>query len=888
MTKFKKYHLIGGWIVFIIAAVTYISTMEPTASLWDCGEFIATSYKLEVGHPPGAPLFMIIQRVVANFAGHDVTKVAWLMNLVSALSSAFTILFLFWSISFIARKIITKISNSKILSNGQLIAVIGSATVGALAYTFSDTFWFSAVEAEVYAMSSLFTAAVFWAILKWDEQADEKHGDRWLILIAYLMGLSIGVHLLNLLLIPAIALIYYFRKYKPTLIGGIAVILISFVVLAVVMYGVIQGLISIGSGFELFFVNTLNLPFNVGFFVFLTILIGGIIWLLYWTKKKDKPTLHSSVLALLMIIIGYSSFATIVIRSAANPPIDENDPENTFALKSYLNREQYGDRPLISGQYFDADAIKQIPQYTYIQSGDKYIKVKKTNPKYKYDASRITLFPRMFSSDANHVSAYKTWGNVKSGKKANFGNNIQFFLSYQIGFMYMRYFMWNFVGKQNDTQGHGSPLKGNWLSGIKFIDNALVAPQDDIPDKRKNENSRNTLFFLPFILGIIGILYQLNNDKQSFWVVLTLFLMTGLAIVVYLNQTPYQPRERDYAYAASFYSFAIWIGLSVLAGYEWLKKLKNENLRAIIPTVLFLLVPVLMAFQNWDDHSRAHRYHARDFASNYLNSCDKNALLFTFGDNDTFPIWFAQEVEENRTDIRNVNLSLFSTDWYTNQMRRKAYDSDPIPISISEEKYQVGTRDVVFVKNNPNVLFNEKYIANKAEFESIYKELFAELINILENSKFPTLYPNDFKKLKTGYQNLEVKKFIAFVNTIKSKANELGANNDAVVSLNDKTVSFATKITEAYAPIDAVMKFLLSDKKETKLSYGNDWADYIPTNKILIPVDKAKIKKLGFVKDDKMQFVGDNIKFTINKQYLFKANWLILQILAEKWRNWRN
>ncbi|MBN2664696.1 MAG: DUF2723 domain-containing protein [Bacteroidales bacterium] len=882
MTNFKKFNIIGGWSVFAIAAFTYISTMEPTASLWDCGEFIATSYKLQVGHPPGAPFFMMLAKVVSLLAGGNITKVATMMNLVSALSSAFTILFLFWSISYIAKKIIIRKAGTTELSMPQLITIFGSATVGALAYTFSDSFWFSAVEAEVYALSSLFTAVVFWAILKWDEEADEKHADRWIVLIAYLMGLSIGVHLLNLLVIPAIALVYYFRKYKPNVFVGISVFVASFFLLLFVMYGVIQGLVGIGSKFELFFVNNLNLPFDSGFLFFIFASIGTLIFLLYITKKKLKPHWHTAVLSILVIIIGYSSFAMIVIRSGANPPIDENDPENTFALKAYLNREQYGDRPLMYGQYYDADAVDKKDLYTYIKGQDKYVKVKKTNPKYIYDSQRTTFFPRMYSASADHIGEYKKWGGISGSNNPTFINNIKFFVSYQIGYMYFRYFAWNFIGKQNDTQGYGGPINGNWLSGIPFIDN-IIAPQSNIPDKWKHEVSRNKYFFLPFILGLIGIIFQFDKDKQSFWVVLTLFIMTGLAIVVYLNQTPLQPRERDYAYVGSFYAFAIWIGLSVLAVTDYLKKkISNDMLRSAAPFAIFLFVPILMAFQNWNDHDRSGRYHTVAFASNYLNSCAQNSILFTFGDNDTFPLWYAQEVEGIRTDIRNVNLSLFSTDWYTNQMRRKAYESDAIPISIDESKYKMGTRDVVFVRENPNVLFKEKYEANISEFEPQYISAFNYMISILENSNFPQIYANDYVTLKKGYSSVDIETFLGFVNTLSSNATQIGLEKTAIDSLLSSSTTLAQAISDAYAPIDAVMEFVLSDDPSTKLGYGsNEMVDYIPTKKILIPVDKQKLIDMGFITPDKYDLIGDNITFTLNKQYLLKAQWLILQILSE-------
>jgi len=887
MTKFKKYNLIIGWIVFAISAFTFISTMEPTASLWDCGEFIATSYKFEVGHPPGAPFFMIIQKVVSLLAGNNVEKVAMMMNLTSALASAFTILFLFWSISYIAKKILLKIKSSDQLTDGQLFAVLGSAAVGALAYTFSDSFWFSAVEAEVYAMSSMFTALVFWLVLKWDEHADEPHADKWLILIAYLMGLSIGVHLLNLLVIPAISLIYYFRKYKPTVAGSILVLAISFIVLAVVMYGIIQGLIGISSKFELFFVNVLGFPFDIGFLFFILLLITAIILLLRWSKVKNKPGLHSSVLALLMIIIGYSSFALLVIRSSVDPPIDENDPENTFALKSYLNREQYGDRPLLFGQYYDAGVVDQEEEYTYyrgeVNGKPKYIKTPKTNPKYHYDPQRSCFFPRMYSNQQDHISAYKQWGGVPEGKNPQWSNNIKFFFSYQIGFMYMRYFMWNFVGKQNDIQGHGGPLHGNWLSGIKFIDNALIAPQDKLPDKWKNMASRNTYFFLPLILGLIGLVFQFDKDKESFTVILTLFIMTGLAIVVYLNQTPYQPRERDYAYVGSFYAFAMWIGLAVLALYEWLEKyLKNEKMRAIIISVVLLLVPILMGAQNWDDHNRAHRFHTRDLASDYLNSCAKNAILFTFGDNDTFPLWYAQEVEGIRTDVRDVNLSLFSTDWYTNQMKRKAYESDPLPIPIGQDKYRMSVRDVVLVHNNPNVLFNEKYKANKNKFEKTYKNLYNRLLNQLKSSEFPTRYSKDYKII-SNYDKLDIMKFMVYVDVLSANPKKFGLDADSLQQYKIEATLLKNKIADSYALLKDVMKFVLSDDPATTIPTQGGNYHYIPTTKIMIPVDKEQIKKLGFVPEDKINKI-ENVKFVIKQKYLLKANWLLLEILAEN--NW--
>ncbi len=884
--KFKLYNTVLGWIVFAIAAYTYVSTAEPTASLWDCGEFIATSYKLEVGHPPGAPFFNIIQKVVSLLAGNDVTKVAYWMNITSAISSALTILFLFWSISHIARRLLLYFSKQEQLTTAQIIAVLGSATVGALAYTFSDTFWFSAVEAEVYAMSSLFTALVFWLALKWEEQADKPYADRWLVLIGLLIGMSIGVHLLNLLVIPAIGLIYYFRKTdKPTTKGIIVTLAISSVILVVIMYGIIQGLVVLGSWFELLFVNGFGLPFESGFFTFLALLFGGIILGLYLTYKRRKYLWHNTLLFLLMILMGYSVFAEVVIRSNANPPIDENDPEYSFALKSYLNREQYGDRPLIYGQYYDAQIVGQEDQYTYIKGKNKYIKVKKANPKYLYDPARKTLFPRMYSSQPDHIQAYKAWGGVRQGEKPTFINNLRFFFSYQLGFMYFRYFFWNFVGKQNDIQGHGGILHGNWLSGINFIDNMRLGPQDKLPEKWKNMASRNKYYFLPLILGLIGLWYTIKTDNRYFWVIFVFFFMTGIAIVLYLNQTPYQPRERDYAYAGSFYAYAMWIGLGVLALYEWFKKiLKNPVISASIASVLALFIPIQMGAENWDDHDRSGRYHTRDYAANYLNSCAENAILFTYGDNDTFPLWYDQEVEGIRTDVRDVNLSLFTADWYIKQMQRKAYESDPLPIPVDYSKYHEGVRDIIIIYERPDLFFDEKYNANKVLFEDRYKKLFNRTLAILKNSEFKKLMAKDYERLTTkGYKGIKIKQFVNFVNKLNNKkiANRLKINKDTISVIAKQLNQLKDDIAHSYLPIDLAIRFTLSDDQGAKLQLGGENYNYLPSRKLLIPVDKEKVIRLGIVPKDKQDKIVDAIRFTLpKKQYLIKNNWMQLVILA--------
>jgi hypothetical protein len=701
-SNFKLVNRITGWIVFLIATITYLLTLEPTVSFWDCGEFITSSYKLEVGHPPGAPFFMLLARFFSLFAS-DVKHVAYMVNTVSGLASAFTILFLFWTITHLARHII---GSKESMNKGNFIAIIGTGVVGALAYTFSDTFWFSAVEGEVYALSSLFTAVVFWAILKWENVANERFSNRWLILIAYLMGLSIGVHLLNLLAIPAIVFVYYFKKYKPTQNGVILAALTAIAILGSIMYVIIPGAVVLATKFELLFTNGFGMPYNTGTYIYLLLVFGSLAFGIYYSIQKSKALMNTILTMITVILVGYSSFALIIIRSNANPPMNQNQPDNVFSLLSYLNRDQYGNRPLVYGQYFNAplrDYEEGDP--IYVQKDGKYeIVDKKTD--YKWDDGYKTIFPRMYSSQSspNHVQGYMNWANIKDKeKKPTFGQNLAFFFKYQVGYMYLRYFMWNFAGRQNDIQGHDANIiHGNWISGIPFIDNARLGPQDKLPDELKNNKGRNKYYFLPLILGLLGMIYMYRKGekgKQSFWVVMLFFIFTGLAIVVYLNQPPYQPRERDYAYAASFYAFAIWIGFGVMMIYDFLKKHIPATAGAAIASVACVLAaPVLMASQNWDDHDRSGRYTAIDFASNYLNSCKPNAILFTNGDNDTFPLWFAQEVEGIRTDVRVINLSYLSTHWYIDQHKRQAYEAAPTPFSFTYKQYMPGKRDVVVVQ----------------------------------------------------------------------------------------------------------------------------------------------------------------------------------------------
>ncbi|MGL5683004.1 MAG: protein O-mannosyl-transferase family [Marinifilaceae bacterium] len=707
--SYKLVNNVTGWVAFFVAAVTYLLTLEPTTSLWDCGEFITTAAGLQVGHPPGAPLFMILGRVFAVFSP-DASKIAYMINVLSGLASAATILFLFWSITHLAKKLVVK--SGEVCTTGQLIAIMGAGLVGSLCYTFTDTFWFSAVEGEVYALSSLFTAAVFWAILRWEEVADEPFANRWLVLIAYLMGLSIGVHLLNLLAIPAIVFVYYFKKYKPSTVGVIKTGAISLVILGFINFMLIPGVIKIAGWFELLFTNSFGLPFNTGVAFYVILLIAGMVWGIRYTIHKNMAIWNTILTCFLVIMIGYSSYSMIVIRSISNPPIDENSPDNVFSLLSYIQRDQYGQSPLFFGQYYNAPLIAVEdgePMYYQNHTTGKYDKIG-NKPIYKYDPRFQTFFPRMHGATRSGMDqVYEMWGGPSTGpsfdvngemiQRPGFGNNLRYFFSYQLGHMYWRYFMWNFAGRQNDTQGHGGIRNGNWISGINFLDEMRLGNQSEITDSMKNAPARNKYYLLPLILGILGMIFQYRKGlkgKEDFWVVMFLFFLTGIAIILYLNQMPMEPRERDYAYAGSFYAFAIWVGLGTLWLWELLNKRLNGNVSAILATAICLvLVPANMAAQNWDDHDRSGRYATLAHAMNYLNSCAPNAILFTYGDNDTFPLWYAQEVEGIRRDVRVVNLSLLAGDWYIDQTSRKVYDNEPVKISFTKDQYHAGVRDQV-------------------------------------------------------------------------------------------------------------------------------------------------------------------------------------------------
>ena len=807
MKKFRIVDNILGWVAFFVASFVYCSTIEPTASFWDCPEFITTGYLLEVGHPPGAPFFMLTANLFSQFAS-DATQVARMVNTMSALLSAACILFLFWSITHLVRRLL--IDKWEELTPMKMIAIEASGLVGALIYTFSDTFWFSAVEGEVYAYSSCFTAVVFWLILKWEDHADEPGSDRWLILITYMTGLSIGVHLLNLLCIPAIVLVYYYKRYPDAdLKGSLIALFISVVIVAAVLYGVVPGIITVGGWFELFFVNTLGMPFNTGVIIYLVILVASVLWAI-WETYADKSAVRGNVsfllaigmlgipfygygwsaavigvvvlavlyfclnfkkkgvaivtnriknttlCCMLMLMIGYSTYALIVVRSASNPPMDQNSPEDIFTLGNYLSRDQYGDRPLFYGQAYTSQVALDIEGNMCIPrmktGAPIYQKVEKHSPdepdkyfivrtKDSYEYAQNMLFPRMY--DSGHAQAYEDWmggvdGNVKDYdrcgqmvqvKMPTFLENIRFFLSYQCNFMYWRYFMWNFAGRQNDIQGNGELEHGNWVTGFSFIDEMMLGNQDLLPDELKENKGHNVFYCMPLLLGLLGLFWQAYKGKkgiQQFWVVFFLFFMTGLAIVIYLNQTPMQPRERDYAYAGSFYAYAIWCGMGVAAIIDLLtrKLLKNkENVAlAAVIGVAALLVPVQMASQTWDDHDRSGRYTCRDFGQNYLNSLQETGypIIFTNGDNDTFPLWYNQDVEQVRTDARVCNLSYIQTDWYIDQMIRPAWNSPSLPITWPRIDYCSGRNEYVTInpelKNQILEYFKQDPVAAAKQF----------------------------------------------------------------------------------------------------------------------------------------------------------------------------
>ena len=1001
--NYKKLNNYIGWAVFLIATLTYILTLEQTTSLWDCGEYITTAFKLEVGHPPGAPLFMMLGRLFTVFSNPE--SAAYMVNLMSALSSSFTILFLFWSITMIGRKIVqspndnlfTTVDDKKTyraeLTNGEKWAVIGSGIIGGLAYTFTDSFWFSAVEGEVYAMSSFFTALVIWAILKWeaeltaqslfpdDANVQAKNADRWMVFIFFMVGLSIGVHLLNLLCIPAIAYIIYFKKFKETTITGFIVTgLIGIVVLGIIQSVVIPVTISLAGSFERIFNTALGLPFNTGAIFFFILITAAIVFALMISRKKGMQVLNTAVWSGTALLIGYTCFAMIVIRSNANPPLDENDPENLVSLESYLKREQYGDWPILYGPYFNADkplatsewgdrsdvylrrwvvqdrsGIKDIEGYEDKALAEtkakaiggivveKYYKsFEGKNQKRKYAAEQSTIFPRMYSPEARHVRGYKSWSGASATKTPSFGENLNYFFSYQVGWMYWRYFMWNFSGRQSDEQGHGNARDGNWISGLNFIDKHHIGDQSQVPSIISENASYNKFYMLPLALGLIGFIFTLSRASKSWWFITLLFLLTGLAVIIYLNQKPFEPRERDYAYAASFYAFSFWIGLSVLGMFKafkdmvWpelgkigiglgaftlvlfvggltsglgmlylsvlvlgafalmiglQKSIKSEVSIAAIATIICLPVPILMGMQGWDDHDRSDRYTAKALANNYMIGCSPNSVLFTNGDNDTFPLWYLQEVEGQQTDLRVCNLSLFSTDWYTAQMKRKAYESEPLPISFEEHEYRQNRYlDAVYLQNAMSMtlqsetmdakakeIMNVKIKSNPKEFRAGFVQACNQLYALLSQTSLAKNQPALVETVKNYYQTDNYDGFKSFVFKLRKNQRQLGIQDDQLKSAFDILSRFNTSFD--YLPLDYFIKYLhdesnLFDNRGQKLFLA-------PTLGFSLPVDKQHVIDNKLVDEKYYDRIADTMKWRIpaGKTYISKAEIMMLDIV---------
>ena len=1015
---YKKLNNYTGWIVFLIATAVYILTLEPTTSLWDCGEYITTAYKLEVGHPPGAPLFMMLGRLFTVFASP--LSAAYMVNLMSALSSSFTILFLFWSITMIAKKITLstdgnlfsnaiEVGKEKItkLTSGQMFAVVGSGVIGALAYTFTDSFWFSAVEGEVYAMSSFFTAIVVWAILKWEseltdqenepdnEELQVKNANRWIILIFFMIGLSIGVHLLNLLSIPAIAYIIYFKKYKPSITGFLLTGIIGIGVLGLVQAVVIPKTIQLAGTIERYFTNEMGMPFNSGAIFFFLLITVFIVTLLFLSKKSGNYVLNISTWSFSMILIGYSCFAMIVIRSNANTPLDENDPENLVSLESYLKREQYGDWPIMYGQYFNAEVDRNsknwkdrsdiyLKRYViqknngntdlagFVEEADaiefqaknggeivqKYFKTfDGENKKYTYDKKRSTFLPRMYSSEDRHVRGYINWSGAKANKTPTFGENMTYFGSYQVGWMYWRYFMWNFSGRQNDEQGHGNSYNGNWITGLNFIDKHHVGDQTNVPSIIANNPSHNKFYLLPLILGMIGFIFTMLKGSKSWWFIMLLFLLTGFAVIFYLNQKPMEPRERDYAYAASFYAFSFWIGLSVLGLYDAYKNMqfkdlgkitgvlvvislilmlggttggmamlymtaviviafavmiamrngiKNETQTAILTTLICLPVPILMGVQGWDDHNRSNRYTAQALAENYLNSCSDRSIVYTNGDNDTFPLWYLQEVEGKKTSVRVCNLSLLNTDWYTGQMKNRAYDSAPLPISFEEHEYrQNGVMDYIRVHGTSDMtmqtydipadakkIVNAKIKYNPELFAQGFKKAADDLYKTLLISPLAESQPGIVAKVNGFNVGGDYFAFRKFVLDLLGKGQVLNLKEETLLAIQNTLIKFND--TFDYLPATYVMDYLHNPAniKTSSPEQGNQRYLTFPTKGLIVDVDKDKITALAnnddpnddIVSKKDLERMVDEMRWKLTKSVLYRADLIILDIMANN--NW--
>ncbi len=936
---------ITGWTVFAIASIVYLLTIEDTASLWDCGEYITAAYKLEVGHPPGAPLYMLLGRLFSFFAAPE--NVAYCINALSAFSSSFTILFMFWSLTILLKKFILQTKEE--LEDPDKVAIFVSATIASLAYTFSESFWFSAVEGEVYAMASLFTAVIFWAILKWDEEmalyeksaySNGRSPNKWLLLIMFLLGLAIGVHLLGILVIPAIGYVIYFRVKKTTPQGFVVAGLASIFILGFIQEGIIPGTISLASKFEVSFVNDLGLPFYSGSILFFALLIGVCVWAVRNANKRRNTLLANSLMGLIFLLIGYGSFAVIVIRSNANTPLDENDPENLVTLHSYLKREQYGSAPLLKGQYWNSEMAPQnewndLSAYylrrwvvtdgtsdlkAFVDENDalKYAekedsesltvveKYFESNASIRKGAtptySQTTIFPRMYSSTPRHISGYKYWsgynpyseGSDEIGADDNriptFGENLRYFFNYQVNWMYFRYFMWNFAGRQNDIQGHGDNMRGNWISGIGFIDDARLGSQADAPSYTENNKSNNKFYFIPLIFALIGLVFHYRKSPKDAFVLTLAFIFTGFAILIYLNQKPFEPRERDYAYAGSFYFFAMWIAFGVYAIIDFLKnkiKVQNANVRLSAGALIGLIVPFIMGSQGWDDHNRNGKTTARDLAKNYLASCEKNGIIFTNGDNDTFPLWYAQEVEGFRTDVRVCNLSLMGTDWYTNQMKMKAYESAPLPIKFTEDQILMygGTTDQLYFTDLYNIVGSS----------DIKLATIKEILTLrLENGNNENVARIKFPAFKNAVQNVlyqlsvmqpstaaQAQKLTAYLNSnsrrnfsdsiaaqymvlkqlypqLESKLRTYGQGDEAKYNETIGALNLLSKPFENFESgwdsidLTKAMRFVREDKGVLKMRRGSR-ANIFPAQNFTLGVNKENALKAGIINNQEFE-----------------------------------
>ena len=1008
---YKKLNISLGWLAFLLATIVYFLTVEETASLWDCGEYITAAYKLEVGHPPGAPFFMLVGRVFSLFAG-DVADVALWINRMSALSSSFSILFLFWSITMLGKKVALKDGDE--MTQGQKIAILGAGFVGAMAYTFTESFWFSAVEGEVYAMSSLFTAVIFWAALKWDEEmtlirkgviSTAVRPLRWMVLIMFLLGLAIGVHLLGLLVVPAIAYLVMYNMNqgkevdaKTFLITGV----VGIFILGFIQEGIIPGTIALASKMEIFFKNSLGLPFMTGAILFFILLIAFLVAGLMFTRKKNWVIANTAMLGLVMLFIGYGSFATIVIRSNANPPLDENNPENLVTLHAYLKREQYGSWPILYGEWFNSKTAeqstfgdrspfydkryvvtskggselaafrdKEVAEEYVAKSGKPYEIVHKYFETNKHtrenavpDYIHKTFLPRMFyRGDANRTAGYKRWSGYDPNRKVDrsligedgrpiptFGNNMQFLVRYQIDWMYWRYFMWNFTGRQNDIQGHGDEMRGNWMSGFNSVDELRLGSQgENGPHFTTNNPSHNKFYFIPLILGLIGLFFHFVKAPRDAFVVLLLFLFTGLAIVFYLNQKPYEPRERDYAYAASFYVFAIWIGLGVYGLFEafrsfgkeeykklglalgviavlalatdsgaekgypafisviiiaiigggalllmhFLKKLtKSGSTAAGLATMLGLVAPIILGVQGWDDHDRSNRTPARALAWNYLQSCSPNSILFTNGDNDTFPLWYLQEVEEIRTDVRVANLSLMQTDWYTEQMQMRAYDSDPLPIKFREDQILMGAGNTDYVMFIDYDVYSsqidqdvaERILKAKIEHNSNafarslrqFRKGLAAAVGALTTSddKMQEVLPQIISELSTELENPgfdEYKRTDRIMRKVFSDINagKVSGSRDLLGQLQEAATMWTVEWD--YLPIDMAMEFVRDDANMLSQGTGRS-VRYFPSKGFIVPVNKDNAVAAGIISADQKELCEDEIRISFAKGRMFRSD----------------